>query len=97
MATFDITPLILGGRSSIWDRSRRDTLPALRTWLSEHVGEYYGRGDDPVVDIGSGWEIVVLRNGKRTQPTEIVDTVVTWELDITDEEKSVLFALRWVS
>ena len=59
-------------------------------WLAEHVGEYLGRGEDPVVDIGSGWEIRTVRD---MIPDE--GTATSWVLDITDEKKFMLYVLRW--
>lgn len=98
MAVFDITHCILGHATSIWDRgeSRQNRLVELRSWLNNNVGEYYGRGDDPVLDIGSGWEIFVMHNGKIGRPPDNEDSVTTWHLDITDEAKSTLFALTWI-
>jgi hypothetical protein len=98
MAVFDITPLILGHAESIWDRgeSRRNKLSEVRAWLNDHVGEYYGKGEDPILDIGSGWEIFVMHNGKIGRPRDDEDSVITWHLDITDSAKSTHFALVWV-
>ena len=62
---------------------------SLTQWLTENVGEYYGRGEDPVVHVGQGWEIRVTR---VLEPIS-KDLHVGWEVDITDNEKSMLFAL----
>jgi hypothetical protein len=65
-------------------------------WLTENVGEYYGRGEGNVTRIGCGWEMFTLYNGKSREPTAYEDAVVTYHIDITDEAKSTLFALKWI-
>ena len=99
MAVFDITKNILNTegfdplyRAPIEARSEMQNLVA---WLSEHVGTFYGGGEDNIKRIGSGWEIFTLYNGKPKAP-EWEDSEVTWHVDITDEQKSLLFALKWV-
>lgn len=82
MAVFDITERIVS-----WGKN---DLLAIRAWLGEHVGEYYGRGEDPIIDIGSGWEIGILREQDKDK-----NTIISWYVDITDEEKSVMYALVW--
>lgn len=98
MAVFDITSNILNiegfdplYRVPIEHRSGMQNLVA---WLSEHVGTFYGGGDGNVKRIGSGWEIFALYNGK-TQAPEWEDCEVKWYVDIADEAKSTLFALKW--
>lgn len=83
MAIIDITQHILDTRNL-----RKDIV----TWLVEHVGPYYGRGDHPVIDVGSGWEIVVQYE-QGEDPGD--DIIIGWAVDITDEAKSTMFALRW--
>ena len=64
------------------------------TILAENVGEYYGKGDDNVIAVGSGWELFVLFNGMPKSPDN-EDSVVTYHLDITDEAKATMFMLKW--
>lgn len=80
MAVFDITKYIL---------SEKNGLHGIKSWLEHNVGPYYGRGEDPVVDIGSGWEILIYREHSAEGIS------IGWQVDITDSEKSVLFALTW--
>ena len=49
------------------------------------------------IAIGSGWEIFALHNGKIPKPNSNEDAVVTFHVDITDEAKSTLFALKWIN
>lgn len=84
MAHFNITEHILG------DYNKNHILD-IRSWLAENVGEHYGKGDDYTMEIGSGWEIYVDR---KFQPDGSLH--IGWYVDITDAEKSTLFALRWL-
>lgn len=81
MALFDISEHILGNRNR---------LPEIINWLTDNVGPFYGRGDDPVTHIGSGWEIVVVRDIDWEE-----NHVISWSVDISDPELSVLFALTF--
>ena len=83
MAVFDITSRIIS-----WGKN--DML-AIRDWLSKNVGEFYGKGEDPIIFIGLGWEIGILRERDEEQE----HTLVSWYVDITDEEKSIMYALVW--
>lgn len=103
MAVFDISAVILSSRPDEYDPFYREyngalqsTISAIRQWLMEHVGDYYGVGDDNVLYIGSGWEIFRLYDGKPSLPHPDHDTSVTWHVDITDEAQSVMFALKWI-
>jgi hypothetical protein len=102
MAVFDITHSILAQRGewNPYDRSGVSrALCKIEDWLEENVGEYCGGGNDGVNDnviaIGLGWELFSLYNGKPKRP-EYEDAEVTWHVDITDEQKSVLFGLKWL-
>ncbi len=96
MAVFDITDLVINfRRQSIYDRSG-PKLGDIIDWLKDNVGEFYGPGDGVVSKIGSGWEILRFYNGKPIEPAYHEDAVVTWHVDITDEAKSTLFALKWI-
>ncbi len=99
MPIFDITRAVLVARPqrNIYDRSRQNRFAEIEQWLVEYVGEYYGPGDDHTIAIGSGWEIFVLHNGKIPKPNSNEDAVVTFHVDITDEAKSTLFALKWIN
>jgi hypothetical protein len=101
MAVFNVTPNILG-----WAReydpffrgSISSALAQIEDWLEENVGEYCGPGNDGfndnVISIGYGWEVFSLYNGKPERPDHM-DAEVTWHVDISDEHKAVLFALKW--
>lgn len=98
MAIFNISNVILGVSRDPYDVFYRPTyyqsVTPILEWLEENVGEHYGPGDGNISHIGSGWELFRLYNGSPTAP-EDMDTEVTWHVDITDEAKSVLFALKW--
>lgn len=60
-------------------------------WLEENVGKHYPVScEDPVQKVGDGWEIRVQRD---MIPDE--GTATSWVLDITDEKKFMLYALKW--
>ena len=83
MAIFNITQHVVeGGRPRIEE---------MVAWLTENVGHYYGRGDEDVIHVGSGWEIRYLRDidWEENYTTE-------WIVDITDDAKSMMFTLIWV-
>ena len=104
MAIFNISRLMLSDLGDYYnfnplDRTRpenRSRMGMLVTWLAENVGPFYGSGQDNVKRIGSGWEIYVLYNGHPVAPDN-EDCEVTWHIDITDEAKSTLFALKWIN
>ena len=109
MAVFDITDVVTGldrDPSNPYSRPNRfKNIMLLVEWLKENVGEYYGTGEDHTTDmsdlkntqgssairIGNGWEIVRDWKGDPNGYFE-----VWWKLDITDEAKSTLFALKWI-
>lgn len=86
MAIFDLTDTIIWGG--------RPAKEEMISWLSEHVGEYYGHGDQDrnVIAIGAGWEIRVTRDIEPFTD----DLVINWIVDITDDAKSTHFALVWI-
>lgn len=85
MAVFDIgSHVLVGGKSKITE---------IIDWLTENVGQYYGRGDDPVIHIGSGWEMSVRRQDYDDDNGH--GTMITWTVDITNDEQSIMFALKW--
>jgi hypothetical protein len=102
MAVFNVTPNILN-HAREYDPFFRGTISSalaqIEDWLEENVGEYCGPGNDGfndnVISIGYGWEIFSLYNGKPERPDNM-DAEVTWHVDISDEQKSILFALKWV-
>jgi hypothetical protein len=95
MAIFNITAAVIGqARNDIYDRTPRGTNWEMVEWLQKNVGEYIGRGDGNVTRIGYGWEMFTLYNGSPIAP-QFEDADVTYHLDITDEVKSTLFALKW--
>ena len=101
MAVFDIGHIITRS-DGVFDRDRGKNLIALTDWLSENVGEYYGSGEDYTdkeknvgsesIRIGSGWQITKDWKGDPDGYVEI-----WWKLDITDDAKSTLFALKWIN
>lgn len=84
MPMIDITKHIIG------DRNRNYYLD-IRKWLVENIGEYHGRGEYPVTDIGARWEIVVT----QTEPEDDGSVATGWAVDITDENLATMFALVW--
>jgi hypothetical protein len=81
MAKFDISEHVLAPRNGI---------PIILKWLTDHVGPFYGRGEDPVTHIGAGWEIMTDRDIDWEE-----NYVTSWIVDITDPKLSTLFALTF--
>ncbi len=81
MAQIDISEYILASRNR---------LPEIINWLTEHVGPFYGRGEDPITHIGSGWEIIVVRDIDWEE-----NYITNWAVDISSPELSTLFALTF--
>lgn len=105
MPVFDVTRVVAHS-DSVYDRfeNRRKNIGAMVGWLSENVGEYFGPGSDPsgdpriddrkghaVLYIGSGWQ---LEREWRGIPGGYME--VWWKVDITDEAKATIFALKWI-
>ena len=86
MAIFDLTDTIIWGG--------RPAKEEMISWLSDNIGLYYGHGDQDrnVLAIGAGWEIRVVRSIEPFTD----DLVIEWVVDITDEDKSAFFALKWL-
>jgi hypothetical protein len=103
MPVFDVTRIVTHSES-VMDRSdsRYKNIKAMVDWLTENVGEYYGRGGghtrdqdegkgNAVLYIGSGWQ---LERDWKGDPDGYVE--VWWKVDITDEAKATLFVLKWI-
>lgn len=105
MPIFDVSRIVTH-TDHVWERNGRryQNIKSMVDWLSEHVGEYYGPGDDPARDdesnnkqgtavlyIGSGWQ---LERDWKGDPDGYVE--VWWKVDITDETKATHFALTWI-
>ena len=91
MASVDITHHILGFKPGDWHlgRNRKNEIVS---WLNDNVGEYYGHGEHPVTDIGSGWEIVVLGS---VNVDGVAEYELGWAVDFADDSKATMFALVW--
>lgn len=86
MAVFDISNLIIN--------QGRKGKEELIDWLTKYVGPLYGSDHDHlVIAVGQGWEIRI----HRTLDMFTDDLHIGWEVDITDESKSTLFALKWLN
>lgn len=107
MPVFDVTRVVTYTDSTMRRSDQRyRNIKALVDWLTENVGDYYGRGEDhtrdeafpgheyegySVLHIGSGWQI---DRDWRGDPNGYME--VWWKVDITDEAKATLFALKWI-
>lgn len=105
MAIIDITKNV-SRTDGLFDRDRSKNIKKLIEWLSENVGEYYGVGEDhtknnplvvitatsgkTVAHIGSGWQI---ERDWKGDPDGYME--VCWLLDITDDAKATMFALKF--
>lgn len=93
MFEFDVSRYVIPTR-----RDSNNGLTELVEWLDENVGEWdkclHGRTSN-VVREGNGWSIRTLKNGQETSDGEGY-TVISWHAHIEDEQKAILFTLRWV-
>lgn len=80
MPTINVTDHYIDGR-----------IKAVQQWLVDNVGQFYGRGEYRVLEIGSGWEIKAVED-----VSEDGTTYIEFVVDITDEAKATAFALRWL-
>lgn len=83
MPTINVTDLYIDGR-----------IKAVQQWLVDNVGQFYGRGEYRVLEIGSGWEIRAVEIHDDTNDDSPV--YLEFVVDITDEAKATAFALRWL-
>ena len=105
MPVFDISSVVAHSET-VMDRGVAHRFKNIRNvvdWLTENVGDYYGHGEDHTIDvdgalsghavlhIGSGWQI---EQDWKGDPGGYVEVWV--KVDITDEVKSTLFALKWI-
>jgi hypothetical protein len=68
-------------------RGEFNQIGKIRRWLNDNVGSL-GRGEFPLE--GQGWDIVI-KYGRRYNDTN----ESKWVVRINDEQRAVLFALRW--
>ena len=77
----------------------KDTTDDFYDWLDENIGpmtEKYGFSE-PIMRKGQGWEIHTRKSDseKLNKVTHKSYKVISWHLQIEDEQKAMLFALRW--
>jgi hypothetical protein len=98
MAKFDVTKIVMTKPINIMDRRAEPGLYDLLHWLDENIGKY--RGSDTENKIycryGDGWCITKLWNGSPSRPESWQVCIVSHEIDIIDEDKATLFALKWI-
>lgn len=88
----DVTHVMLGDppthRRPGGKRARR----AIRAWLEDNVGQYYGVEIDAESDrdIGSGWEF-----GASCKDDGNGNLKIGWIVDIADEKLALMFTLRF--
>jgi hypothetical protein len=98
MAKFDVTKIVAARPINLMDRSAEPGLYDLLHWLDENIGKYHGSDTENKIycRYGDGWCITKLWNGAIARPEEWQHSVVKYEIDITDETKATLFALKWI-
>jgi hypothetical protein len=73
-------------------------LASIIDWLDEHVGPKntdYSGIKERVMSAGVGWEIRTKRNGNFNESESTGYAIVTWHVLIKDEQKAMMFALKW--
>ena len=88
----DVTHVMLGDPPTRTRPGGRIVREAIRTWLEENVGQYYGEDNqvDKSVSIGSGWEF-----GTYSIPNRANDISISWQVNIADERLALMFTLRF--
>ena len=81
---------------SLYNKKDNRLEPKLIGWLQENIGQFYATDiyshDMTTRRIGAGWEIVY-----RSEEVPLEGRIITYfELDIADEEKALMFVLRWL-
>jgi hypothetical protein len=86
----DVTHVMLGDSPTHRRPGGRIARTAIRNWLEDNVGEYYGM--DTVSDraIGSGWEF-----GTSCESDADGNLKIGWVVDIADEQLALMFMLRF--
>jgi len=88
----DVTHVMLGDPPTHRRPGGRIARQAIRNWLEDNVGEYYGM--EPVIGsdraIGSGWEF-----GTSCESDNDGNLKIGWVVDIADEQLALMFALRF--
>ena len=88
----DVTHVMLGDPPTHRRPGGRIARTAIRNWLEDNVGEYYGM--DTVVGsdraIGSGWEF-----GTSCESDDDGNLRIGWVVDIADEQLALMFMLRF--
>ena len=99
MSIFDISHRVCG------EVNGTNEMNDIKSWLEENVGQFLGRGEKSVgveklvLYIGAGWEIsqYYIDYDNRVEGGDYkVGYYSTWTVDITDEDQSVVFGLRWL-
>lgn len=89
----DVTHVMLGDPPTHRRPGGKIARLAIRTWLEENVGEYYGRETDSITsdrEIGAGWEF-----GSSCEDDGKGYLKIGWIVDIADEQLATMFMLRF--
>lgn len=88
----DVTEKIVGDARSGGRAGGKTVRHAIRIWLEENVGQYYGAEIDAASDrdIGSGWEF-----GSSCESDDVGNLKIGWIVDIADEKLALMFMLRF--
>jgi len=88
----DVTHVMLGDPPTDRRPGGKVARLAIRTWLEENVGQYYGRESGITSDreIGSGWEF-----GAFSEADDKGNLKISWFVDIADEQLATMFMLRF--
>ena len=88
----DVTHFMLGDPPTDRRPGGRVARQAIRNWLEDNVGPYYGEDNqvDKSVSIGSGWEF-----GTYSTPNRANDISISWQVDIADEQLALMFTVRF--
>ena len=88
----DVSHVMLGDPPTHRRPGGRIARQAIRNWLEDNVGEYYGEDNqvDKSVSVGSGWEF-----GTYSIHNQAHDISISWQVDIADEQLALMFMLRF--
>lgn len=76
-------------------RRKYDSFTDMIAWVEEHISPTTEKNafTNPVIRKGLGWEIRTVKKGPSSGG---MFTVISWHMHIEDEQKAMMFALKWV-
>ena len=97
MTEFDVNELLFS-----FEAEMSDIGDQVMAWLDDNVGETVEREGEGKISLfdpepykGKGWRIVSRNEKHNDGTTETGMNIISWHLQIEDEQKAMMFALKW--